>query len=708
MSLLNNVNLKLEEDVIDYMEDDQVVKEIENPLGDDIDELNQITNEGIIAHESLDILYNLNSTELTQDYIKNSIIYTCGRLGMNYNSVMTDIKTEDFNLHTEGVAKKFIDKILEVVKNIWMKIKDFFSKIWIKIQAKYYSFTANIFNLRKKVYGLRNKSDILMSRKEYESFVFKLQGYGICLDDNQLKGTPTRLAFDLSAAIKTYCSKEECTLRLNLLDRLSEVLPSELKYELKVNRTLNDIELFNNRTKLKNMVDGLLLIDLDIHNTSIALRNSSEIETEMQNSKFSSFAVSPERDGQTVKNHISNVIASSKDVVPVSYSTFMNLAEAVDECKGFIDTIQKRVFKINKNVSKFLSDMDKSKLDNDDSTPRSIKELLDLANFISRTLFRYIRSMIQNIQTLSNLINNLYKHAKTSTNLGITTFYSQIKSGDIKTIPIGTQNGIKEFKINNPGEWSLVDKGEVCYIDPGSDFWKFMKQETGIKGGLAFIAAADKDSLLAHLPKDSNTDLDIFSRGNNIDITDYATDKDKLDSLDAATRDGIKSMDRALSNSKLGIILLDTTSINKDPIIQTLFGITGNINFIYYHELGHLLTGQHESTFSLSSDFIKDLSEGFSLYATNPNENKADAYACLKCTVPPEKVVKIRKEIGLKMIEDNIHDEDEKRRFIENIERLESVMLKNIQKEIGNMRSIAKLTPYQYIKSKLAERSNNK
>ena len=227
-------------------------------------------------------------------------------------------------------------------------------------------------------------------------------------------------------------------------------------------------------------------------------------------------------------------------------------------------------------------------------------------------------------------------------------------------------------------------------------------------GGLAFIAAIDKDSLLAQMPKDSNTDLDIFSRGNNIDITDYATDKDKLDSLDAANREVIKSMDRALSNSKLGIILLDTTAINKDPIVQTLFGITGNINFIYYHELGHLLTGQHESTFSLSSDFIKDLSEGFSLYATNPNENKADAYACLKCGVSPEKVVKIRKELGLKMIEDNIHDEDEKRRFVENIERLESVMLKNIQKEIGNMRSIAKLTPYQYIKSKLAERSNNK
>lgn len=74
------------------------------------------------------------------------------------------------------------NKVIETFKNLWNRIKDFFKIAWTKIQVNYYNITKDIFNLRKYVYGLRDKSSIVVKKEDFEQFAKEL-GFFFIPDD---------------------------------------------------------------------------------------------------------------------------------------------------------------------------------------------------------------------------------------------------------------------------------------------------------------------------------------------------------------------------------------------------------------------------------------------------------------------------------------------------------------------------------------------
>ena len=85
-----------------------------------------------------------------------------------------------------------------------------------------------------------------------------------------------------------------------------------------------------------------------------------------------------------------------------------------------------------------------------------------------------------------------------------------------------------------------------------------------------------------------------------------------------------------LTAMKSGIIFLETDLQDLLPAISSL-----SKDFVYYHELGHIVTGQNESPINVGE--LKSLDHGV-LYTHTSMELRADAFAAIKTGVSLEKV----------------------------------------------------------------------
>lgn len=724
MYLLGKLNLRLEDELIEMeMERSADVStiDIEDPLGSDSKELEDTVDQGIIAHECLDILETLKSEKLDNNYIKNSIIYTCGRLGMNYQSVMTDIKTEDFNLHTESVVKNFITKILEVIKKIWDSIKMFFTKVWIKIQTKYYKFTQNIFNLRKKAYGIRNKSDICLTSEDAKYIIDTLSLF-IYITNVDLKNNPLTAITKGSEVLKKYCSGKEIGIRLQLFKDLTEQLEKGAKIVTETNNDENALKEFEDATckVLEKFANNSGLV---IKNATIRYKGgegniksagcdcipiSISLDKDVYVNKIGpgiSRTISDERDGVAVLSNnfgIGSIFIDNPTVfgsesrmtgfsiTKINYETLALLAESVDSLKQFVDAIQKVVFNTDNVLQKIIKKLSSS---NESNKTKQIIYLL--ARGLSMCIFKYIKDMIKLIQAISKIINKMYKAAQSSTNLGVLDYFKKIQEKQITEITV--PGAPVAFKVEDPSKWKLVENKDMCYIVPDKSFWDQLKESANLVGGVAFTAVVQKE--VYEQMGINNIDDDML-KTNAAEIKDLGSDKN--------ASDAIKAEKTALDAYQIGIIFLDEDYTNNFTI-KSLFDITGNMNFIYYHELGHLLTGQHETLLKYTgpNDLVNDIRDGFMEYAVRNVENKADAYACLKCGVSPEKIVQKRKDLALGLADDHFNGRDNvPRGYLEKVDKYADIMVKNIKKEIGNMRSIASLTPYEYLVSKFTEMRN--
>lgn len=225
MFRINTLNLKLEDEntfLFENENNDGDVDEdrLEQPLPPETDEIVKEMDDYSLVNESYNILDSISNNSDPVS-IRDTIMYTCGRLGMSYSTLRTDISTESIELGLEGVLSNFKEKLVETLKAIWEKIKLFFSKIWIKVQAYYYDLTKNVFNVRKKIYGLQDKTDIIVSKSEMEG-LFKLFYPYFTLRKFTGSETPKQIIQILTTDVSQYCSEVENSWKMSCLKELAK------------------------------------------------------------------------------------------------------------------------------------------------------------------------------------------------------------------------------------------------------------------------------------------------------------------------------------------------------------------------------------------------------------------------------------------------------------------------------------------------------
>ena len=669
---LSNINLHLEEDIVENIEENDSVDDSAIEFTPDTEELDTSTNDLTVASEAFSVL--CNSYGGSEQYLRDSLMYACGRLGVNYNTLQQDVKTESFSLNTEGMIKNFASKILEVIRNVWITIRNFFKNIWVRIQAAYFRLTKNIFNVRKMVLGLRNKSDIVVSKEQASAYLKTFAPYAQFEPDAFSKNVNYAMV-SLTGCCKDYLSRVEVSFRLSLIESCSKIIDAYNKdksYDIFSTKWNNIITQFTKQTKIKfseNGVDNAAYV-VKLNGGSITL---SGAVSDDENGKVSSVENGAKRK-EAIMQSIDKLI-ESEETPKISYTSLLNLAEAVDDIKYGIKDINKSVLSLGNSADKTIAKHGKGDVSKND------KAVLEMMLFISRCSMEYTKCIIEHVKHISKVIKGIYKEAKKTTVLGVKAWFADVQAGKINNIEVAPNTIID---IENPGEWKLVENKGMCYIDPGKTFWKTAGEKHQVIGGVACVSLIPEG-----LHEQGVTGFETITSARKTS-TGLAAEQGYNDSL------------------RVGLILLDEDGL-KDPQnpVYPLFNMTGKIDFVYYHELGHLLTGQHETPMD-RWDILNGRS-GFEMYAVSRKEGRADAFACLKCGINPKKVVETRFElqsqlyknvIGTQDNEGNLITEQIVNDTIANEEKYKEKMLENIQKEMSYMREYVDLNPYQYLKSK--------
>lgn len=570
------------------------------------------------------------------------------------------ISVEDINLNVENLLSDLINNVRDKIKDIWNRIIYFFKKVWVKIQAWYFNITKDIFNLRKNIYGLRNKSPIYIDVSLYEEFVSDFYPYFTL--KNVANEDDLKNSYNFSIALREYINEDNVTKRLNFLREFTNLLKDISKldqnsYKAKL------IDIFNKYGEDKNSLLYELFEEDKFKKVSFLI---TSMELGNKEINYITYGLDKPKIERYKKNNPLLYKISNDNVRGVEYTCLARLAETIDAIKGIIVNVQSDVFNLEKQIHK-------TNINNKDMDFINTVEL-DIFSVSSQLCFNYVRNILEHIKVVTKWIKIFHKAAKGSTLLGVREEYEVIRNSKPGEYKIPNTN----VYIKEPHEVKLIEDGDMVYFTMSDRDWEAIYSAEKIAVGF---------SVLTNVNLDDKTIRDIKYP------SDLTNEKRKERSIN-------------LKKSELGLIFIDTVAVKeRDGSAKAMFNLTGDMSFIYYHELGHLLTGQHENGITRRKAIDpNDIAYTFKYYAYTDREIKADAYACLKTGVSPEKVASMRHSLCLKFM----NPELKTLKMIDDLKDIERDMLINIRKEIGHMKKYADLTLLEFIKSSLVNFKNKK
>ena len=670
-------NLKIhQEDTEVYLNQDIAL--IEN---NDAELLQDLDHDITIVLESFKLM-NVDNSDTTT--IKNSINQTYKLLGI---TTTNNIATEDLHLYQESF-KNLFNKVIETFKNLWNRIKDFFKIAWTKIQVNYYNITKDIFNLRKYVYGLRDKSSIVVKKEDFEQFTKEL-GFFFIPDDVDGLETKQRVKEFINITqpenIESVFKLISNTIELYSKNTNKDIIIQD--YKDKLNTLLTS---FNKDVKNKILPHNSLLFKIPIS------QEETNIEYLVFDTKDDTRTI--KKESQSISLNINN---NTKEYY-ITVSMLKVLAELVDKYKNHIKQLSNIIFSSDKLLMKSINNVG--------DYDQNMRVLINDAMTISQNLtLPLIRNIISQIRVISKWVKKIVSYRDAQSVEGLKKLADKInklpRNTETTLLPHGYIYDPEQVKLK------IINK-DIAYITLGEKDWKML---ASIGLSVAFCKLNSSNTLS--------------------DLTNIAmiTQNEKNE--------------HQLEINNIGCIFINE-EIDKMPYYESLLFKKLGINFIYYHELGHLLTGQHETIIpnnKIENSHIdknkKFIFEGFRIYAYSLKENRADAYACLKTGMSPKKVAEIRRENIIETtkygfseehinktlteydtspIPDDIKQKaknhfitttDEIRRdFLSNeqhkeLDKCYDDMIKNIEKAMSEMKSYVKLSLIDYLKLSFRSKS---
>lgn len=314
--------------------------------------------------------------------------------------------------------------------------------------------------------------------------------------------------------------------------------------------------------------------------------------------------------------------------------------------KEFYSKIENIQNKIKTNISKLEENMLKSK-----------NLLLLERNYITKVLSNYI----YNIKRIQKILRVIYKDACRTTSLGYYKFIK--KCQEDKTFY--TKSGYDKM-FGNPHSLKIVDDGKYLFID-------FNKNEA---------KSLIEDGEIAFTKTSTVTELDITS-GVVIDMDNQ-----------------VKSFDSKDNILEFNLIFICSKIVRSGYLTPLNETIRLNFDFVYWHEVGHIVTGQNEFDYNFTTGGMYDpLINQVEAYIKSDLENKSDAYAMLMTGLSLDQVWEERIKYFNVVVENmknkiSLNNKDsikEFKRWKETIKSRKEEYKTNVYKHIDEMRRYSKL-----------------
>ena len=611
MSLEQEEVLKINNDELNetILNVDKVVTESENMIREhsathDVMELvvDQIEeNQQAIAENKVDV-----------DLIKQSnetLAYSLGLLGADKNQVSKfkiskegySTKIEKLTVSTESL-KSILNKIVEFIKDLWNKIIDWFKKVWLKLKVWILQLLNHGKTCERKLRTITNKYEVYIKN---ETALELLKDMHVIL----------RLNIDYQNGVDPIVSNKSMTLEhviISILNGIDFFTSYVALNPDDIDTKTNDITSI-----VKTIHKEMDRWCVDTEKINIVYNNNNEYLRGVTyfSDKEIGGITDTEKDlriGYTkIPAPYNELISLSNDLIKVGgidyininnrasngYEQLLRLAIRTDDLKNKLYTMVNDIEKNRKIIVDKLSELNTN----------LTKDSMELVNIIkvynTQSYFDRINTLIYCIKTIIKFFNNCYKDIELNTELGIDKVVENMKRHP-ESYPI-----IKELNIDTK-KLRAVHNGNKHYIE--------------------FIC------------NDGSSDVSGFSvRPERL----YRTMDSTTESV-FSFKDGKHFVRKEKINT--------TTNKKEYNIIGVIF-INGNTdldkNFIYYHELGHLVTNQesireyfYTNTTNNNSKNLKDnkgylaylntpfhssFSEAFT-YFEDPIEVRADAYANLR------------------------------------------------------------------------------
>lgn len=290
-----------------------------------------------------------------------------------------------------------------------------------------------------------------------------------------------------------------------------------------------------------------------------------------------------------------------KDWQEVGFNTMLNMAIESDKLYDNVKVLDKTINNVTSEIEKQIKE--KEKKDPNNELREELKSLLLISSKLGTD---FVFGIMDNARKLSKCLKNIVNDLSVDSNLMYYELNDKLQAGEVIDIQVGQ-----------------LDKNDVKLVEDGKKVYFVITESTLVKKDIPYRGGFVINNSL----------LDIYRYGE--DRNNESKDYLRMDKRNMKKEEKIRGIKQNASDWKYGerfanggVIFLQEGGYKK--LSQ---------EFCYYHEEGHVVTGQQETPIDPSAPNYIDIAKR---YGTHFTELRSDAYACIKMNIKHEDLINLR------------------------------------------------------------------
>lgn len=515
------------------------------------------------------------------------------------------VSLEEYNtISTEGI-KDFLQKAKQKVQALWAKIIGYYRKNYAKISMYFMSLFKSYGKLAEQFRCIRNKHKIGVSPSTQELLAkhFGYLGNDFIIHMGDIAEHLTTIINDLGSGMFSKFTALEETVSINT--KFGKYLKELITKQDNPDGEILGIT-YSCNNKIRYIHKGRKEDDSETQQQDTA---STEDSSDDNNDKKDNKKKEAKKVDMSLRLfykecNVNSEIQTKEEFIDINFDPCLKLAKDNDALRDKVKDFSKKIEDLEKTANSSTSNA------SDNVSGDHFRNVLMVS---SKLTMDTTYNILDNLKAITACLKAILEDAQN------TSFYAYYRFMEIveehKVIPLPGKN------VSVTGTVEVVEDGDKVFIDLNND-WPAVIQQTGLFGGFVILDYTFEGETKQQEDDDESAEAYI-SKGN------------------------VMLLDRKMNGPA------DKPTLLKDS------GMT--FDFLYYHEEGHIVTGQTETPFANNAEY----QDSEQKYFSHMTENSADAYACKKTGTSYSTLADWRAKLGNTLIANN------KEKFIENVKRYE-------------------------------------
>lgn len=681
MARIKNLYQLAREEEVNELKDNTITEEDVTVITEQVPNEDKLAREyeelGEQLENGVEVITDVNNSNVAE-ISAESLAYCCGKLGIEYKTY------NKLKLSREDLPA-FFKKIKETIMAIITKIRNWFGKMWRKVRVWLFNMFKYFNKIADEFRFVRNRGKLQLSESTCDAW-------------NNLP-IPFKTLDSITEYLKTIPKLVSSIKTIYKSDFINGVPKDNTPFTLDFALSKRGIHILSNTDNTAENFTPYLQHHVHSYEALAGIATKKTIKYQMGIIDY-----------VTYESH--DLVEPKKDY---DFDTFFNIAKAVDELRFSIKNIDKEIDMFLKEAEKDIKELEKKDSLTDDEK-NNLKSLSACVTYLPNNL---VFSIIDIVKILTRCLKRTVADAETSTAVGYYAFVEKCKTDPdyfkafetdmLAATPHG--GNADKFNLGGAEALNVVDDGKYLYIDVGDIDGKCsITYCGGAMASIPFKVGVDKES----------------------DSYKNATPEEKAQA-DVDPETFKSNIRKELDTGR--VIFISRSFIENNTIKDLLKGFT--FDLIYYHEVGHVVTGQDEITYLIDSGNPMDsFTNELVKYTQHTTELRADAYAALVTGTKPQVIIESRvayllnlakeqtsmtdedieqivanskaayQSVGYDITDDQVeelrqHHKDKRDKAAEYMAKVQETYSKRLIEEMKNIRPLAKLGLRGFMRSLL-------